>query len=191
MEVDVKAGRFLEHGEYDGNLYGTKIESIHEVVATGRTCILDVNPQVKTGLKFIQERIFSNVSTYVWLMQLFFFSPGSEGSENSRVHALRGVHCSARFWYTQRHAQSCGGRRHHNQAAHGRWTPTPPEKKEQHYTFRPFIFKAHCQYTTSTQHLDSKSYVRKSSKSLHKYQNFRQSGPLTCLFQDIASIKYL
>lgn len=96
MEVDVKAARFLEHGEYDGNLYGTKIESIHEVVSTGRTCILDVNPQVKTGLKFIQERIFSDVSTYVWLMQLFF-SPGSEGSENSRVHALRGVHCSARF----------------------------------------------------------------------------------------------
>ena len=47
MEVDVKAGHFLEHGEYDGNLYGTKIESIHEVVATGRTCILDVNPQVR------------------------------------------------------------------------------------------------------------------------------------------------
>lgn len=49
MEVDVKAGRFLEHGEYDGNLYGTKIESIHEVVDTGRTCILDVNPQVRRG----------------------------------------------------------------------------------------------------------------------------------------------
>ncbi|XP_044028733.1 MAGUK p55 subfamily member 6b isoform X2 [Siniperca chuatsi] len=51
MEVDVKAGRFLEHGEYDGNLYGTKIESIHEVVATGRTCILDVNPQALKVLK--------------------------------------------------------------------------------------------------------------------------------------------
>lgn len=50
MEVDVKAGRFLEHGEYDGNLYGTKIESIHEVVAAGRTCILDVNPQVRGGV---------------------------------------------------------------------------------------------------------------------------------------------
>lgn len=45
----MKAGRFLEHGEYDGNLYGTKIESIHEVVAAGRTCILDVNPQVRAG----------------------------------------------------------------------------------------------------------------------------------------------
>lgn len=46
----MKAGRFLEHGEYDGNLYGTKIESIHEVVAAGRTCILDVNPQVRAGV---------------------------------------------------------------------------------------------------------------------------------------------
>lgn len=50
MEMDIKAGRYLEHGEYDGNLYGTKIDSIHEVVNAGRTCILDVNPQVsRTG----------------------------------------------------------------------------------------------------------------------------------------------
>lgn len=46
MEMDIKAGRYLEHGEYEGNLYGTKIDSILEVVQTGRTCILDVNPQV-------------------------------------------------------------------------------------------------------------------------------------------------
>lgn len=46
MERDIKESRYLEHGEYDGNLYGTKIDSIHEVVDTGRTCILDVNPQV-------------------------------------------------------------------------------------------------------------------------------------------------
>lgn len=46
MEADIKAGKYLEHGEYEGNLYGTKIDSILEVVQTGRTCILDVNPQV-------------------------------------------------------------------------------------------------------------------------------------------------
>lgn len=46
MEKDIKESRYLEHGEYDGNLYGTKIDSIHEVVTAGRTCILDVNPQV-------------------------------------------------------------------------------------------------------------------------------------------------
>ncbi|MGH0159450.1 UNVERIFIED_CONTAM: hypothetical protein FKN15_037408 [Acipenser sinensis] len=51
MEADIKASRYLEHGEYEGNLYGTKIDSIHEVVDTGRTCILDVNPQALKVLK--------------------------------------------------------------------------------------------------------------------------------------------
>uniref|UniRef100_A0A3Q1I6X0 Membrane protein, palmitoylated 2a (MAGUK p55 subfamily member 2) n=1 Tax=Anabas testudineus TaxID=64144 RepID=A0A3Q1I6X0_ANATE len=45
METDIKNGRYLEHGEYDGNLYGIKIDSIHEVVEAGRICILDANPQ--------------------------------------------------------------------------------------------------------------------------------------------------
>lgn len=46
MEADIKSARFLEHGEYDNNLYGTKINSIHEVIDSGKICILDVNPQV-------------------------------------------------------------------------------------------------------------------------------------------------
>ncbi|KAJ8267316.1 hypothetical protein COCON_G00124880 [Conger conger] len=54
MEMDIKSGRYLEHGEYDGNLYGTKIDSIHEVVNTGRTCILDVNPQALKLLKTVE-----------------------------------------------------------------------------------------------------------------------------------------
>ncbi|KAM3873155.1 MAGUK p55 subfamily member 6a [Diretmus argenteus] len=51
MEKDIKDSRYLEHGEYDANLYGTKIDSILEVVETGRTCILDVNPQALKMLK--------------------------------------------------------------------------------------------------------------------------------------------
>lgn len=51
MEQDIKDSRYLEHGEYDGNLYGTKIDSIHEVVQAGRTCILDINPQALKVLK--------------------------------------------------------------------------------------------------------------------------------------------
>lgn len=47
MEADIKAGRYLEHGEYEGNLYGTKIDSIRAVVDAGKMCILDVNPQVR------------------------------------------------------------------------------------------------------------------------------------------------
>uniref|UniRef100_A0AAQ6ANA5 Membrane protein, palmitoylated 2a (MAGUK p55 subfamily member 2) n=1 Tax=Amphiprion ocellaris TaxID=80972 RepID=A0AAQ6ANA5_AMPOC len=45
MESDIKNGRYLEHGEYDGSLYGLKMDSIHEVVEAGRVCILDANPQ--------------------------------------------------------------------------------------------------------------------------------------------------
>lgn len=48
MEADIKNGRYLEHGEYNGNLYGIKTDSIHEVVEAGRVCILDANPQVTT-----------------------------------------------------------------------------------------------------------------------------------------------
>uniref|UniRef100_A0A8D0H337 MAGUK p55 scaffold protein 2 n=1 Tax=Sphenodon punctatus TaxID=8508 RepID=A0A8D0H337_SPHPU len=51
MEVDIKSGRYLEHGEYEGNLYGTKIDSIHEVVESGKMCILDVNPQAVKVLR--------------------------------------------------------------------------------------------------------------------------------------------
>uniref|UniRef100_A0A8C6VHH8 MAGUK p55 scaffold protein 2 n=1 Tax=Naja naja TaxID=35670 RepID=A0A8C6VHH8_NAJNA len=51
MERDIKAGRYLEHGEYEGNLYGTKIDSIHEVVESGKMCILDVNPQAVKVLR--------------------------------------------------------------------------------------------------------------------------------------------
>ncbi|XP_061627989.1 MAGUK p55 subfamily member 2-like isoform X2 [Phyllopteryx taeniolatus] len=45
MEADIKKGLYLEFGEYDGNLYGIKTDSIHEVVEAGRICILDAHPQ--------------------------------------------------------------------------------------------------------------------------------------------------
>lgn len=64
MEMDIRAGRYLEHGEYDGNLYGTKIDSIHEVVNNGRTCILDVNPQVSNPEQFkVDLNLFMHVYT--------------------------------------------------------------------------------------------------------------------------------
>lgn len=52
MEADIRAGRYLEHGEYEGNLYGTRIDSIRGVVAAGKVCVLDVNPQVPSGPLF-------------------------------------------------------------------------------------------------------------------------------------------
>lgn len=46
MDQDIRAGKYLENGEFEGNLYGTKVDSIREIMRSGKMCILDVNPTV-------------------------------------------------------------------------------------------------------------------------------------------------
>lgn len=50
MERDIRAGKFIEYGEHGGNLYGTKIDTIREVMRSGKMCFLDVNPTVNSHL---------------------------------------------------------------------------------------------------------------------------------------------
>lgn len=40
--------RFLEYGEYKGNLYGTSIESVKDVLSSGKICVVDIEPNVST-----------------------------------------------------------------------------------------------------------------------------------------------
>lgn len=102
MEADIKAGRYLEHGEYDGNLYGTKIDSIHEVAEAGRLCILDVHPQVRLGiiisLPMILVLITNSEYSDLWRrceLNCVYICLGAEDLEDVRVPALCGFHrCS-------------------------------------------------------------------------------------------------
>lgn len=55
MDDDIKAGLYLEFGEYNGNLYGTKVDSINHVTNAGKMCVLDVNP---TSLKILKTAEF-------------------------------------------------------------------------------------------------------------------------------------
>lgn len=45
MEQWVNEGRFIEYGEYKGNLYGTTVDSVVSVIKQGRICILNPHPQ--------------------------------------------------------------------------------------------------------------------------------------------------
>eukprot|EP00892_Ulva_mutabilis_P002089 jgi/Ulvmu1/11881/UM081_0039.1 len=45
MERDIAAGRFLEHAEVHGNLYGTSTAAVHAVAAAGNCAILDIDVQ--------------------------------------------------------------------------------------------------------------------------------------------------
>lgn len=41
MEEDIIDGKYLEYGEYDGALYGTKLDSVREIIGAGKVCVLD------------------------------------------------------------------------------------------------------------------------------------------------------
>lgn len=48
MEHDIREHKFLEYGEHGGNLYGTNLDSIRDVINQGKMCVLDCSPVVRT-----------------------------------------------------------------------------------------------------------------------------------------------
>lgn len=51
MEEDIQAGKFIEFGEYKGNLYGTSSESVTAIVNSGKVCILNPHYQALKMLR--------------------------------------------------------------------------------------------------------------------------------------------
>ncbi|CAL8082355.1 unnamed protein product [Calicophoron daubneyi] len=53
MEKDERLNKYLEFGQFDGQYYGTKLDSIRKVVSSGRTCLLTCNvqsiPRIRTS----------------------------------------------------------------------------------------------------------------------------------------------
>eukprot|EP00794_Sanderia_malayensis_P017355 gene17355-19089_t len=62
MQKDIDDGKFVEWGEYEGQLYGTKIDSVRNVMRTGKICILDLNP---TALKILKTAEFMPFVVFV------------------------------------------------------------------------------------------------------------------------------
>uniref|UniRef100_A0A1I8NA39 Guanylate kinase n=1 Tax=Musca domestica TaxID=7370 RepID=A0A1I8NA39_MUSDO len=62
FEADILARRFVEHGEYEKAYYGTSLEAIRTVVASGKICVLNLHPQ---SLKLLRA---SDLKPYVVLV---------------------------------------------------------------------------------------------------------------------------
>ena len=45
MEMSIKQHEFLEYGDFNTHLYGTKLDSIRAIIDDGKTCVLDASPQ--------------------------------------------------------------------------------------------------------------------------------------------------
>ncbi|XP_068385860.1 MAGUK p55 subfamily member 3 isoform X1 [Eschrichtius robustus] len=51
FEADLHHNKFLEHGEYKENLYGTSLEAIQVVMAKNKVCLVDVEPDALQQLR--------------------------------------------------------------------------------------------------------------------------------------------
>lgn len=56
--------RFIEHGEYKENQYGTSIEAIRSVQAKNKMCIVDVQPEVRVMLQPLNSSCAMHIQKY-------------------------------------------------------------------------------------------------------------------------------
>ncbi|XP_005991524.1 protein PALS1 isoform X2 [Latimeria chalumnae] len=73
FEADVAAGKFIEHGELEKNMYGTSTDSVRQVINSSKICILNLHTQ---SLKIIRS---SDLKPYI-----VFIAPPSQ----ERLRAL-------------------------------------------------------------------------------------------------------
>lgn len=56
IDEDIEAGKFIEYGEYKGNLYGTSGESVNSLIDAGFVCILNPHYQALKMLRTPQSK---------------------------------------------------------------------------------------------------------------------------------------
>lgn len=70
MEADIAAGKFIEHGEFRGHLYGTAAESVKSIMHAGAVCIMNPHyqaikalrtPQLKPYIIHIKPPLFDDL----------------------------------------------------------------------------------------------------------------------------------
>lgn len=54
MEAEIAAGKFLESGEFQGQLYGTAAESVKSIISAGCVCVMNPHFQAIKALRTAQ-----------------------------------------------------------------------------------------------------------------------------------------
>ncbi|XP_007886276.1 protein PALS1 [Callorhinchus milii] len=67
FEADILSNKFIEHGEYEKNLYGTSIDSVRQVINSAKICLLSLHTQ---SLKILRN---SDLKPYI-----IFIAPPSQ-----------------------------------------------------------------------------------------------------------------
>ncbi|XP_055601100.1 protein PALS2-like isoform X3 [Uranotaenia lowii] len=87
MEDEIRLNNFLEHGSHNGNLYGTHLDSIRDVIRQGKMCVLDCSPQalkiLHNSAEFMPYVIFIAAPGMEQLKQLYSERRSAQGSMRS------------------------------------------------------------------------------------------------------------
>ncbi|GAB1609587.1 MAGUK p55 subfamily member 5-like isoform X2, partial [Argonauta hians] len=51
FDSDINSNKFIEYGDYEKNYYGTSLESVRQVINSGKVCILNLHPEALKILK--------------------------------------------------------------------------------------------------------------------------------------------
>ena len=57
MLADVEQNKYLEFGSHEGAMYGTKLDTVRNIIAQGKMPLLDVEPQV-----CVNARLFTSIA---------------------------------------------------------------------------------------------------------------------------------
>ncbi|XP_063768930.1 MAGUK p55 subfamily member 7 isoform X2 [Eleginops maclovinus] len=58
FETDIQNNKFIEHGEFKGNYYGTSLDSIRSILSKNKVCLLDVQPHTIKHLRTAEFKPF-------------------------------------------------------------------------------------------------------------------------------------
>ncbi|XP_065266848.1 55 kDa erythrocyte membrane protein isoform X3 [Emys orbicularis] len=78
MTRDISANEFLEFGSYQGNIFGTKFETVHQIHQQDKIAILDIEPQT---LKIVRT---AELSPFI-----VFIAPTDQASQLEALQQLR------------------------------------------------------------------------------------------------------
>ncbi|XP_061862586.1 55 kDa erythrocyte membrane protein isoform X2 [Colius striatus] len=96
MTRDISANEFLEFGSYQGNMFGTKFETVHKIHQQDKVAILDIEPQSE-ALQQLQKESDSIRSRYAHYFDLSLVNNGVEESLQLLQEAFEQA-CSSPQW---------------------------------------------------------------------------------------------
>ena len=71
MNTAIQKGEFLEYGEHDSHIYGTRLSTIKEINKSGTISILDVEPN---SLRVLRNKTYAPLVVYI--------APGHSSNHN-------------------------------------------------------------------------------------------------------------